>query len=169
MARPNMENIRSLPDFQTVYNWNVSVTKAPAGVTVPPNFNFQCQTATIPESSNTPVEVDIRGHKIRQPGIQQYDGTLDLQMVETVDQALANFIKGWREAQWETGTGVAKTRNESSANFQLQLLDRQDNVKRTFDLIGGILLNAQKGELSGDGSEVMRPTLSVQYDYFKEK
>lgn len=168
MPRPTIENIRALPDFMTAYNWSVSITKAPTGATIPPNFNFQCQTSTIPTASNTPVEVDIRGHKVRQAGIQQYDGTLDLQLVETVDVPLMNFIKGWRESQWETDTGKQKTREESKANLQLQLMDRQDSVKRTFDLTGGILTNYTLGDLSGDASEVLRPTLTIQYDYFKE-
>lgn len=168
MSRPQIENIRGLPDFLTVYNWNVSITKPPAGVSIPQNFNFQCKTSSLPTASNNPIEVDIRGHKTRQAGIQSYDGTLDLQLVETVDTALFNFVRDWRETQWATGTGVALARNDSSCDFQLQLMSRQDQVVKTYTLIGGILTGYQLGDLSGDSSEALRPSITVTYDYFKE-
>lgn len=168
MPRPTQENVRSLPDFATAYNWNLEIQKTPAGVRKPPNFNWQVQTSTIPTASNTPIEVDIRGHKIRQSGIQQYDGTLDIQVVETVDVPFRKFIRDWRECQWETNTGKAKPRNESSCDFTLTTADRQDSINQTFQIIGGILTNYTLGDLSGDASEVLRPTLTVTYDYFKD-
>ena len=76
MARPSILNVRSLPDFVTLYNWNVTLTKTPSGASAPTNLNFQCLTSSIPKASNELIEINVRGHKVSQPGIQSYDGTL---------------------------------------------------------------------------------------------
>lgn len=168
MPRPTQENLRALPDFQTVYNWSVRPVRVPAGIIIPPNLDFQCQTSTIPTSSNQTIDVDVRGHKIHQTGIESFDGTFDLQLVETVDSAIAEWFKTWRAARWQTNTGIARTRNEASIDFQLQLLNRQDEPTRLFTMIGGILSTYTIGDLSGDSSDIIRPTASIMYDYFSE-
>jgi hypothetical protein len=167
MAGVSIENLRGLPDIQTLYQWNAFITKAPAGAPIPPNFNFQVTTSSMPTASNELIEVSVRGHKINQPGVQTYGATLDLACVETVDLPFIKFIQGWREGQWETGSGVQKLRVDSEAQIMLQLLNRQHGANRTFTLIGCFLQDYQLGELGTD-SAAMLPTLTIKYDYFKE-
>lgn len=166
MARPSILNVRSLPDFVTLYNWNVTLTKTPSGASAPTNLNFQCLTSSIPKASNELIEINVRGHKVSQPGIQSYDGTLNLQIVETNDAAVIKFVESWRELQWKTEEGTQTLRSSTEANFQLQLLNRQDAIIRTYELIGCYLQDYELGELGGE-SQAIQPTLTIKYDYFK--
>lgn len=169
MARPTIENLRALPDFATLYQWNVALIKAPTGVTAPQNFNYQCMTTGLPGVSNQIIEVQIRGHKISQPGIQDYAGSMDFTFIETIDTAIQNFLEQWKESQWKTETGVHSEREAGKADFQIQLLDRKDNVIATYNLLGCILETFTLGELDGASSDTMKPSMTIKYDYYKKE
>ena len=166
MPRPTMENVRSLDDYLVLYDWDISIVKPPVGAPVPPDFNFHAISATIPGASNELIEVNIRGHKVQQPGLITYN-SIELTVQELNTAPVIKFISGWREAQWKTNTGYQEKRNDSSAELLMNLMNRQNEVVRTFKVKGCHLEDYNLGDAGGEG-EAMQPSLTIKYDYFEE-
>jgi len=173
MPRPGIEDIRGLTDFQALYRWNLTFADFPTAVQGAPaatDLNLRCETSELPKATNQVIPVNIRGHRVKQPGITEYAGTLSFTFVETVDAKIKNFLKAWREAVWATGTGVWGGTDKKSlqCTIHIEQLDNQDNVKWTFKLIGCFLEDYDLGQLAGDSSDVQRPSMTVSYDYFTD-
>ncbi len=174
MARPNVRNIKSLPDFATTYNWNIGIVTPASAVSGFPktdDINFRAFSTTVPKAMNQPVEISIRGHKIKQPGILDYDRQITLTMVETVDSVVSKWISAWREACWKTVDGTADERESTEADLKIERLDRQDNTIQTLILYGCWLedYDPTGGELGDFNPEAIKPNMTISYDYFKDE
>lgn len=172
MARPTIENIRQLSDYQTLYRWNLNFTTKPAAVAGFPDsndLNLRCESSSIPKSSIQNTEVMIRGHKVMQPGILQYDNTLTLTFLETVDTKIRSALKAWREALWATKSGVAAgNRRSLAATVMLEQLDNQDNVVWRITLYGVYLQDYDLNQLDGQNNDAQKPQMTLSYDYFED-
>lgn len=171
MAKPDVEQIRNLDDFPTMYQWNLILNppSAVAGADQA-DLNIRCLTATIPKATGQSIEIAIRGHKMKQPGIYDETHTIELTFVETVDNYIAQFLKNWREACRATKTGVHQTRREVSTTVQLDQLNRQDEPIWFYKLYGCWLedYDPTGGQFDGTASEVLRPMLTLSYDWFED-
>lgn len=173
MARPTIENIRSLGDFATGLNWNMYFLTPPsaAGFETLSNtdFNFRCRSTEVPMYESQPTTIAIRGHVIRQPGIYTPSGTLTFSMVETVDNKVSTMLKSWREVCWSSINGVQSTKEEAQATLYLERLDRQDQVIWYYIIYGAFLefFDPTGGGGLGDmTADVIAPTIRISYDYF---
>lgn len=172
MARPSINEIRNLGDFATLYQWNFSFINLPKAISVvgtSDDFNKRCVTSDLPKKNIQSIEVSVRGHKVKQPGIGGYDNTIPITFVETTDMMIHDLIGAWHEATWETGTGIQAPKSEVECSIRLELLDRQDNPTWEYILHGCYLETYEAGGQLGDStSDVMKPSLTLSYDYFEE-
>lgn len=171
MARPTIDQIRSLEDFATTYNWNMSVVKFPSIGDYPAgnDLNLRCVSVDLPKMNGASIEVNIRGHKVKQPGIYTYEGTLTFTFVETVDSTITEFFKQWREACWQSKTGVQGKKSETEGTLRIARLDRQDNEIYEYILTGCYLESYDTGgQLTDQGGDALKPTLTISYDYFTD-
>ena len=165
------EKVRGLPDFATLVKWDVSFSRTPGGLAVPNNFNFQCLSTDIPKTdAGQTVDVWIRGNRVRQPGIYKSTDTIEMAFAETVDNAISELIRSWRELCWETNTNVQGNRSDVEADILLTRLNRQNEEIWSYKLIGCFLedYDPAGGQLDGENTEILRPTLTVSYDYFED-
>lgn len=172
MSRPTIEQLRGLGDFQTLYRWNLELSSPPSAIAAPPteDLNLRCETTELPKMSNQSIPINIRGHRIKQPGIGEYTGTLTLTFTETVNNTIKTFLKNWREAIWSTETGVwLGDINSLKAEIKIIQLNSQDNGVWEYLLVGCYLEDYDLGQLTGDGSDIQRPSMTVSYDYYKDK
>ena len=170
MARPTIDNIRGIKDFATNYRWDMTINfpQALAGLDTE-DYNFRCESAEMPLATNTLMEANIRGHKVKQSGILAYQGELTLNFIETVDSKISDLIKAWRDACWKANTGVATSQVALEGSITLQRLDSQDQVVWIYTLFGVFLSTYDPGgQLVGDGGDLIRPTMTISYDYFKD-
>lgn len=171
MSRPTIEQIRSLGDFAPLFRWNVQFIP-PAGVTGFPDsekLNLRCESAGIPKATNNQFNVSIRGHKVNQPGIMDYSGTIELTFVETVDNTILSFIRAWREAQWATETGRSSApKSQLQGQVIMTQLDNQDSEIWQYTLIGAILGDYNPGNLDNTG-DAQKPSVTLTFDYFKDE
>ncbi len=171
MPRPTIENLRGLPDFAPMYKWNVEIATPPKSAPTPPTLNFQCLSSEIPKMDDgQDIEILIRGHKIFQPGIYNYVSSLTLKFVETIDNPMNIWFMQWRDAVWQPGTGIQEMRKDTQAVLNLFRLNRQDVPIWRYEVIGCFLkgYDPSGGELDGEASEILRPELTLTYDYFKD-
>ena len=171
MPRPTIEQIRSVTDFAPMYRWEIGFSQNPivfAGLTSE-DLDLRCESAELPKSTNTPIEINIRGHKIKQPGITNYQGTLPLTFIETVDSKISRLLKNWREACWEPNTGVSRPKKDLEVDVVLTRLDNEDNPIWEYTMLGCFCEDYEAGgTMDGVSSEVLKPILTLSYDYFTD-
>lgn len=172
MSRPTIDQIRGVGDFATLYQWNLHFLRSPgaiAGLITDQGalLNLRCESTTIPKATNTKMPIEIRGHRVHQPGTNEYEGAITLVFNETVDNMVSNVISGWREACAATGTGAHGSRADIEATIMIERLNRQDETIWTYTLYGCFLESYEPGDL-GFASEVMKPSITLNYDYFAD-
>ncbi|MDK1290205.1 hypothetical protein [Pseudoalteromonas umbrosa] len=168
MAGLNIEDIRKLDDFAVLYKWDVQFA-APSGVAFPSqeDINVRCLSSSLPTSAVQSIDIQIRGHHIKQAGISDDDHVITLTMAETVDNTVHTMLHNWREAIWKSGSGYQVKRAEYQTDFLLHRLNQQDEVIWHYKIIGAYLEGMDwGGELGGDTSDIMRPVMTLSYDYF---
>ena len=175
MARPNIDQLRGLGDFSTLFRWDLQWTTIPSLIsqfgTVPTSddLNFRCESTTLPTAEIGVSEVNIRGHKVNEPSILSYNGSLDLTFLETVDNKVHNFIMAWREALWARKTGVAAgAMNTLKGEFLLIRLNNQDQQVWKYKVKGVFPNNYQLPTLDGSSTDFLKPVITFKYDYFED-
>lgn len=178
MSRPSMANVRSLPDFATVYNWNISMPRPPMApimittMDVESEFNLRCFSTDVPKKDPVGnIDIWIRGHHTKQPGIYDATHTLNLAMLETVDNKISTFLRAWREACYESNTGSQSTKDNVSAIVRLSRLNRQDEEIWEYIITGCFLESYEPTggtPLDGSTSDIIRPTMILSYDDFTD-
>jgi len=167
MARPTINDIRSISNFAFNNLWDVTIT-SPSGVNVDvSDVNFRAVSSGLPKGNFESQEVKIRGHKIKVAGDIAYEGTLTLTLVETDDGKVSKLIKDWREGIWETKTGKGKKKSEYETTVVLRRLKKDGTPFVTYTLYGVYLEDYTPGELSENG-EISNLELTLSYDYFKD-
>lgn len=173
MGIPSIENIRNIGHFATLYQWSMSVIQFPSGASLglsSEDMNVRCVSATMPVMTGQSIDVNIRGHHIRQHGIYDSSHTLDLMFIEAVDNKITNALYQWRKACWEVETGVQKTKQEVEATIMLERLDNQHSPLWKYTLFGCFLEAYDPGGQLGEAtSDAVRPSMTLSYDYFKEE
>lgn len=174
VIRPSLENIRKLGNMTQLFRWGVQFSKFPAllqGYTSD-DINFRAESTTIPKTTGTSVEVLIRGHKVKQPGIHDYGNQITLTCVETVDSMMASFIRDWRELCWQTTEGSAGTtelKEQLEAELLITRLDGKNNPIWWYKLVGCYLEDVEwGGDLDGQTGDPLKPAMTISFDYYNE-
>lgn len=170
MSRPNINEIRKIGQFATYHRWNIQFTKLPNGSNISANdLNLRAISTDIPGYTVENTEIMIRGHKVNQPSIKTYGGTISMTFVEGVDAAVMQFLANWAAQQWDPVTGVQGNRDDYEAEIVMFQLNQQDEVIWTYKLIG-VHLDSRElgGQLDGSNTDVIKPAVTLHYDYFLE-
>tara|TARA_Y100000310_G_C20625928_1_gene785876 strand:+ start:61 stop:582 length:522 start_codon:yes stop_codon:yes gene_type:complete len=171
MAKPTIENIRAINDFATLFRWEMAFPTKPQGITIQDaDLNFRCETAVLPKATGASIEANIRGHKVRQPGIYTYNNPITFTFIETVDNKISTFLKEWRDLCWEADSGKTESVQNVKGDIQLFRMDQMDKAIWEYKLIGCFLEDYEVGgDLGGDTSDFLKPQLSISYDYFTDE
>ena len=173
MATFGIDTVRSLPDFQRTYKWDLQFLQLPAigpfGFPLSQGLNVRCESSTLPNVTNTKIEVYQKGHRVYQPGINEYNGTLDLTFTETVDSYIHKFILAWRELIWATRSGQSFNKNDVEAVVQITRLNQQDQPIWEYSLKGVFLETYDLGSLESATADIQRITCTLSFDYFTER
>ncbi len=174
MARPSLEALRSITNYTQMFRWYIEVEKFPSVVSgyTTDDINYRCESIDLPEMTHPPTEVQIRGHKRKQPGIGEYNGVITLTAVETVDMKIRSFLSDWREAHWRTrdgSSGLTEYKLDLEATFIIALLDSLDNPIWFYKLVGCQNEGATAGGTAdGSTADPFKPALSLGFEYFIE-
>lgn len=169
--RPTKGNLRTINELAQVFRWGISFVRTPTAVKVPENFNLQMTSTEVPKTdAGQSIEVAIRGHTIKRPGIYDDTHNIQLSFVETIDNQISEFLRTWRNAVWSRDTGVQQKLKDCTGDLLMTRLDNLDNPIWQYTLYGCFLedYDGIGGELSSD-SEALRPTLTLYYDTFTDE
>ena len=170
MARPSLNEIRSVGDYATTYQWNLEVSRFPPAALLFPGIdaiNVRCSSMDVPKATITPIETNLRGHITRQSGTLVYNSPLTLTFNETVDNTIQRWFSNWRNACTQMNTGAHNTKNDVSATMRLVRLDRQDKAIWAYILYGCQYEDADLGQVASDAAN-FQPVLTMSYDYFED-
>jgi hypothetical protein len=170
MARPNLNQIRGIQDFSTTYNWIFELQKSKSTFALPTTqeVDLRAISMAIPTLKNAPIETNVRGHKVFQSGIHTYEpNPLTLKLVEGVDSKMNAWFKSWREACWQTVTGVAQRQIDTEVTIKLTRLNRQDQPIWAYLIYGCFLAGYDQPELNSENT-LFQPTIQIQYQYFED-
>ena len=133
------------------------------------DINLRCESIEVPQSTNQKIEVQIRGHKIFVPGIQDYNNTMTLTFTETDDAFIRKLLKAWRELMWGSATGSSFNKSEVEATLQLTMLNNKDQPTFEYIIYGCFLEAADLGTLDSSGNDILRPSMTLSFDYFVDR
>lgn len=170
-VRPTRGNIRQLSEVAQMFRWGLQFHTPPGAVPVPDNFNLQCTGTALPKmEAGQSIEINIRGMTIKRPGTYNPSHQITLTFIETVDSAISEFLRAWREAVSNSETGAQLALSECTGDLTLTRLDNLDNPIWEYVLKGCYLedYDPAGGELGGE-SEALRPTLTLYYDTFTDR
>ncbi len=173
MARPTIDQVRSIGNVTQLFRWNVIFAQFPKAVAGAPrteDLNLRCETTSVPKLTNTMTEIKIRGHKVNQPGRGDYSPSIELVFLETVDNKIHSFIKSWREACWKTKEGTQASKADAEAIIAIQRLDHTDKAIWEYKLIGCLLQDyVPAATLDSSTQDPVKPSMTIYYDYFEDK
>ncbi len=173
--RPNLEHLRSLGQVTQMFRWTVEFEKVPSILNEWKSdaINFRAESVGIPKLNPTSSEVQIRGNKIKFPGIGDYENTITLTCIETVDNSISMFVRNWRELCWQTengSTGITQNKEDLEATMLITRLDNKDSPIWMYKLFGCFLETAEPGgDLDAAGTDPLKPSLTISFDYFNDK
>jgi hypothetical protein len=173
MPRPTIQQIRSLGDVGTTYQWNMIFVTFPTvlyGGVIPSSedLNLRMVSTDVPTKTITDEPINIRGQKTSQSGQAEYTSEITLIFYETVDVLVSNFILAWHETCTHTGTGTHGSKAQCECDIQLQQLNRQDEPIWLYSMHGCRLKSYTKTDLSGEDN-LLQPALTIKMDYFDEQ
>ncbi len=151
------------------YNWRVQITRAPAGVGLNEGLQFRARTTRVPEKSFDTIEIPYRWYRWFVQGREAMDKTVELTFWEGVDAAVYNALDAWRKAVADWSTGMQGRKSDVTGEVQLQLLDGQDNVVKTFTLKNAMLVALEAIELTYEDSRTVDITARFVYDWIEEQ
>lgn len=175
LVRPGKVDIMEhLGDPAPTHHWGIGFEDMPSGITVP-DVNMHCTTTAVPRrTAGEPVTIQIRGHQFERPAAYNDEHTLDMEFIDTTDNAIAQFLKEWRDFMWDTRNGVrgAAAYQDYTCTCIMHRMGNHDNETPIWEYtLHGCYYRDHDplgGQLGGD-SEVVRPTLTLYYDWFTDQ
>ena len=170
-VRPSINDIIGLGNFLTNFRWFVTFSSLGtlANDLKLDSLNVQCEGITFPKVGVPSVEVQIRGHKVKQSGIADYGNTITLTLVETTDMFIFSTIKKWRELTWQTKTGKTVNKQDMTTSVTITRLDNNDVPVWSVILHSCYLEDYDVGgDLDGSTADPTKPTMTLSFDYFED-
>lgn len=165
----NINDVIGLGQFATTHKWEFVMTKAPtalSGVNIA-GINTRLESVTLPKVSTPSVEIQIRGHKVKQPGIADYGNTMTLTFFETTDMYVTEFIQKWKDLCWKSRTGLSVNKSELQCEILLNRFDNNGNPMYTYQIFGAYIEDNENGnDLDASTADAQKPTITLSFDYF---
>lgn len=172
MSRITIEQLRSVLPMQAVYKWKLAGILMPGTSIEVPNaadLDVRCVSTELPKKTESPMEISIRGHKIRQPGIYDYSHQIVMTFIESTNNFIHEFLNDWLTLCHDPETGASVPKADLEATILIHLLDVGDDPTWQYELIGCYPNDYELGTLDGQTADSMQPTITLNYDYFKMK
>ena len=166
--RPSIEEIRNLGMHASYYNWGLQFVSLPAALTgfTSADLNTRAVSFSAPTRTIDDAEINVRGHKVYQHAIVTYN-TIELELHETIDSKVGNFLESWMDIQWTPISGIQVPKALNQSVILLTLLNSEDQKRYQYTLIGAWPTNFDHGgPYSANNSDTVKFTATLRYDYY---
>lgn len=167
--KPTINQVQALGHHQTTYDWGIQFISLPSLITGfdTADLNTRCTSSTIPSRSIQEMQINLRGHKVFQHGIVEYGNKLTLNLYETADSKVQNFLEAYMDMQWMPITGVQVPKSLNQCAFLLTLLDAEHNPTHYYTILGAWLQDYKpSGDMQSDGSSLLSYQTVWTFDYY---
>lgn len=168
------DTLHKLAEVQTTFHWKATFSGAPF-----PNgdgFSKRMTSSTLPQGQHKKIDVAVHGYVFPGPGIIDRAGSVTLNFFESVTADIVKDMIKWQAdiyaADGSDVTGVQRVGHQSVfGEVKLELMDKQDAVKQTYELHRCILSSFDAGGSLEDGSSpnYFKPVLTIDYAWFNWK
>lgn len=168
MARTSHANVLSLPDAAQQWNFDLFFPTIPGSTGVARSLTYKCKTTVLPKSSIEVVPIELHGVKKQEAGRAQYDHSLSVTVLGTVDYSDYKALRGWRDfaRSWKNNTGTDSAAYK--VNLELDLYDNQGNISQTIILVGCFLTEIADITFDGNSSTAVELSLQFSFDYLND-
>lgn len=129
--------------------------------------SFMAKGASLPASTVPEVIVPFRGRQIKVAGDRTFE-PITLTIINGIDFAVRNSVERWLNAinQHEAGVGLT-TLADYQSDMEIQQLDRQNNVLKSYFIKGAFPTTMSNIELAYDTNDQVEDfTVEFSYQYW---
>ena len=174
LIRPGKVDVMEyLGDPAPAHHWAIGFQRLPAPIqAVYPDINMHCVTTAVPRrTAGEPLAIQLRGHQFERPASYNDEHTIEMEFIETTDNAVSAFLREFRNFMWDTRTGLraAGPYAEYTCTCILNRMNNQDQAIWHYTMYGCYYRDHDPvgGQLGAD-SEVIRPNMTLYYDWFDD-
>ena len=133
------------------------------------NVNLRVISSSLPKASSVdPLEINIAGIRFIEPASVNRTGSLTLTFVESTSMDVSRFISNWVELIC-AGNTYEQADQVFAEGLTIIRYGRSWGERiAEYLLIKPFLSDYEMGEMSGDSTEVQRPSITLTYSDFKE-
>lgn len=158
---------------QALHNWELSIVKPPANVSVPDDFVLRFKSAGIPVSETEYAHAELAGFKFIAASKVDRSGEIEGVVYEGIDGVSQDFLKELERNSWsfteDDMFGNQAAIDEQKMVITLKLLSGLDNEPtRIFTLDGALINLTGRGEL-GQDLALQELNIKIVYDVYYEK
>ena len=158
-----------LGELQTTLHWVVSIAKPAEAVgEFEEDLQIRVQTSGVPVPSTESTPVELQGHTINYNGKTSYNGELPWTFVEGTDGKVIAFFSKWVAKRWAADgkdvQGKQELTEKVKADLKLELLGPDDEVTRTYTLVGA-MPKIDSGNELGQSADAWMENITWTYDH----
>ena len=167
-------DIGKIGDFQTTFNWLMSIGNPNAVALASEDLHLRCISATLPEREPQNMTLELHGHTVIRNGLVKQSGDITLSFVDDVDAVIMSNFRALEDKMWSVDStndskGTRSSFKDLTFTLTLVLLDNNDQATQTYTLHGCLLSKLSAGGEMNSSNDFMKPSITVSYQYFTWK
>lgn len=167
-----VSELHAIGEVQTTFHWDVTFSESPFSAAEA--LKIRMTSGDLPAGTHTPVNLVTHGYAFPGPGYIDRSATVTLTFFESVTADIIEQINKWYSQIYGCDTSDVNGRQEVAhdqifGHVKMELLNKQDEVKQTYELYKVILVDAIGigGTLSdGADAEYFKPTLTLKCAWY---
>lgn len=161
-GRINIDIMRAHQDTARLYKWDLTLAGPGPGGTG--TINVRCHSADQPTPTYTEISVDLRGFSKKEAGGIDWN-PINFNVYENVSYEVLAGLWAWGQKQFNSRSGIQLNKSAHEGTIDLQLLNLQDAVIKTWKIYGAIITNINVPQLTNDKGGANDTAFTVAYDF----
>jgi len=164
----------ALSEVQTTFRWVVRFledtnTDPDIKAKFDEDVEIRCQSLDLPQGSTEHIQVQLQGQTINYVGKENRNGEITLTIVGGADAKDQEALYYWKSKYFSALEGNSVGTEKCKIKVEMDLLDANNEVTRTYTLYGVLPGQIGAGGSLGQDSAALQPTITLSYDNFTWK
>jgi uncharacterized protein YjbJ (UPF0337 family) len=166
---PSITQIAGVVEPQRIYNWEVLITRAPAGVGFADGLKFRAKEVDIPGREFDDININYKWMNWKVSGRESENKEGSMTFWEGIDHAVRDALMNWAKVVGDWATGQQGTKQEVSGEIQVSLMDGKDQTVKTVVFKNVMVNKFDSQTVNYDASNTLEYKCSFTYDWFEER